>query len=209
MEKISCSIVKDLLPLYIDGILRKETEETVKAHLESCDACRKDYEVMTRELTMLSAPEVQEESKKTFIALKRRLRRRRILSAMIAAVITAVIVISVVLVYMNVEPVQDFFTQDIMVVIRDGETADVWTPVYIEENGYLTFDHLFCKKTVSLDANSDSGVMLRFLDTEGNVVLDSVSVLPGEKVSLKTLKKGTHYYVEMQTDGTDIFLRFN
>ena len=30
MEKISCSIAKDLMPLYMDGVLSEETTEVMK-----------------------------------------------------------------------------------------------------------------------------------------------------------------------------------
>ena len=38
-EKLSCHIVEDLLPLYVDGLTSSQTTEDVKAHLESCESC--------------------------------------------------------------------------------------------------------------------------------------------------------------------------
>jgi len=35
-----CNIVKDLLPLYLDGIASTDTVSYVEEHLETCDACR-------------------------------------------------------------------------------------------------------------------------------------------------------------------------
>ena len=46
-EKLSCSTVRDLLPMYIENLLSPETEEAVKAHLEECEECRTIYEQMT------------------------------------------------------------------------------------------------------------------------------------------------------------------
>ena len=40
MNTIRCSIVEDLLPLYIDGALREETAQEVREHLSACPACR-------------------------------------------------------------------------------------------------------------------------------------------------------------------------
>ena len=40
MNTIRCSIVEDLLPLYIDGALREETAQAVREHLSACPACR-------------------------------------------------------------------------------------------------------------------------------------------------------------------------
>ena len=42
--KKNCSVILDLLPLYTEGLLRPDTEETVAEHLKHCDACRAAYE---------------------------------------------------------------------------------------------------------------------------------------------------------------------
>ncbi|WP_455959044.1 zf-HC2 domain-containing protein, partial [Anaerotignum lactatifermentans] len=49
MEKISCSIAKDLLPLYIEGILSEETAQVVEMHLQTCESCKKDFEIMRQD----------------------------------------------------------------------------------------------------------------------------------------------------------------
>ena len=45
-EKLPCGIVRDLLPLYADGLTGPETTEAVKAHLEGCSECREALRVM-------------------------------------------------------------------------------------------------------------------------------------------------------------------
>ena len=45
-QTIPCEIIRDLLPLYTDHLLSKESEEHVRAHLETCEECRKIYERM-------------------------------------------------------------------------------------------------------------------------------------------------------------------
>ncbi|MDZ7542354.1 zf-HC2 domain-containing protein [Clostridium sp. MB05] len=42
-NKLSCSIIKDLLSIYIDGIASKETNVCIKQHLSECDICKKEY----------------------------------------------------------------------------------------------------------------------------------------------------------------------
>ena len=56
MEKVNCSIIKDLLPLYADGVLSQETAQAVKDHLETCESCRKESEMMRKEL-VIPAPQ--------------------------------------------------------------------------------------------------------------------------------------------------------
>lgn len=43
-SKKQCSVMLDLLPLYQEGLLRPETEQTVSAHLQECADCRRAYE---------------------------------------------------------------------------------------------------------------------------------------------------------------------
>ena len=65
MEKISCSIAKDLMPLYMDGVLSEETTEVMKDHLEGCENCRNEYEIMEQEWYLPSTVKLQEENKKS------------------------------------------------------------------------------------------------------------------------------------------------
>ena len=49
MKNNKCGIVRDLLPLYIDGVTSEESTEMVKTHIESCKACREIYASMKDE----------------------------------------------------------------------------------------------------------------------------------------------------------------
>ncbi len=48
MEEIKCTIIQDLLPLYVDGVVSEDTKELVNQHLKTCKACQKEYEQMTQ-----------------------------------------------------------------------------------------------------------------------------------------------------------------
>lgn len=41
-----CEIIRDLLPLYIDGVCNSESAKAVKEHLSQCEKCKKYYERM-------------------------------------------------------------------------------------------------------------------------------------------------------------------
>lgn len=38
---MDCNIIKDLIPLYIDGCCSEESKKTVAAHIRNCDGCKK------------------------------------------------------------------------------------------------------------------------------------------------------------------------
>ncbi|MCQ2470224.1 MAG: zf-HC2 domain-containing protein [Ruminococcus sp.] len=41
MNNLSCGIVRDLLPLYCDGLCSEENSELIRSHLDSCAECRR------------------------------------------------------------------------------------------------------------------------------------------------------------------------
>lgn len=43
---MNCEIIKDLIPLYIDGCCSKESERAVEEHLGDCSECKKLFEEM-------------------------------------------------------------------------------------------------------------------------------------------------------------------
>lgn len=50
MNKLSCNIVRDLLPLYCDMVLEEESVKEVENHLKGCHTCQEMYEKMNGEL---------------------------------------------------------------------------------------------------------------------------------------------------------------
>lgn len=50
MDKLSCQIVWDLLPLYCDGACSEESTAAVETHLEGCEQCRERYAELRAEL---------------------------------------------------------------------------------------------------------------------------------------------------------------
>lgn len=208
MEKISCSIAKDLLPLYIEGILSEETAQAVELHLQTCENCKKDFEIMRQEFVFPSAPKIQEENEKILKELKRQLKIKRILTGVVAVFVTIAVIISGYMVYTNVGEVYDFFTEDNMVVLRDIHTGDTWEPVEVDGEEYLNYDRLICKKKMVVHIDSASAVTFRISDTEGNIVIDEQTLEPGESASLEQLKRNTDYQVEVKADGDFVMIRF-
>lgn len=45
-DEIKCEIVKDLLPLYVDGLTSEITKEAVENHINNCEECKESLELM-------------------------------------------------------------------------------------------------------------------------------------------------------------------
>ena len=53
--KISCEIIKDLLPLYHDGVCCNDSKTMVEEHLAHCDSCKAELQAMDEELPLNNA----------------------------------------------------------------------------------------------------------------------------------------------------------
>lgn len=52
MNEINCSIITDILPLYIDGVVSAETRTFVKEHLSHCENCKREFEKLSQNAVM-------------------------------------------------------------------------------------------------------------------------------------------------------------
>ncbi|MDO4316343.1 MAG: DUF4825 domain-containing protein [Oscillospiraceae bacterium] len=83
---LTCAVVRDLLPSYVEGLTSEETNEAVDAHLAQCPDCAARRDAMT-------APEDAAEQAETakevdyLKTVKRRNRRRVVLSVVFAVVL--------------------------------------------------------------------------------------------------------------------------
>ena len=52
MSEVTCNTIKDILPLYVDGVVSDDTRNMVAKHLEHCEECKKKYEAMKSEVVI-------------------------------------------------------------------------------------------------------------------------------------------------------------
>ncbi|MGN7478759.1 zf-HC2 domain-containing protein [Solibacillus silvestris] len=50
MKEIKCSVIQDLLPLYVDEVVSDDTKSLVNEHLLTCGSCKNEYEQMEGKL---------------------------------------------------------------------------------------------------------------------------------------------------------------
>lgn len=92
--KISCEIIKDLLPLYHDGVCSNDSKKTVEEHMAYCDSCKADLQAMDDELPINNRKQNLNESeavKKLSQRWKKGMRKSLLEGAVIATVIIAVV----------------------------------------------------------------------------------------------------------------------
>lgn len=89
--KKDCNIIRDILPLYIEGMVSDDTSAFVEEHLTHCPACQEELaklKVPTETEKMQSA--AHEKDASPLKKLRKKLRRKRIITAVISAVLAVV-----------------------------------------------------------------------------------------------------------------------
>lgn len=88
MSKKNCDLVKDLLPLYADGICSEESRKTVAEHIAVCDSCRSE---LTKMQTEINISEKADED----ISIIKRIKRKIIIEKIIIAVASVVVLAAI------------------------------------------------------------------------------------------------------------------
>lgn len=77
--KISCEIIKDLLPLYNDGVCSSESTVMVEEHLTQCENCKAELKAMD-ELLPINYTEQNFEQAEAVRELSKKWRKGMLLS---------------------------------------------------------------------------------------------------------------------------------
>lgn len=93
MNEINCSIIRDILPLYIDDVVSAGTRVSVEGHLSHCENCRKECEKLSQNVVMADNAAVRLQEANPLRALKKRIQRIRALA--VAALLVLILLLAV------------------------------------------------------------------------------------------------------------------
>jgi len=92
---IDCATIKDLMPLYVDGVLSRESKALISGHLAECESCKQEFVNMQSEIAQINKLHHDDKGKiETLKSIKRKIFKQKVIVAMIASVLAVVIVIS-------------------------------------------------------------------------------------------------------------------
>lgn len=200
---LSCNIIKDLLPSYVDSICSEDSYKVVKEHLEHCDDCRQFAQKM--ELPSHVNPMISNELIEAKEPFKRINKKRRI-QVIAGIIITFMLCIIGALVVQDVGVVNEFFFPMEWGVVNSENDSKEWQKVYFEEKDYVILDSVFWKKVIVNHANNPNNIILRIKDVHGDLIVNEVEIRPGTHVKLPELKYNERYYLEVKVDKGRFFI---
>lgn len=82
ISKLKCSIVRDLLPNYIEKLTSDDTNEAIEEHLEICDDCKEAYEQMIADMGKTEkVPSIE-------LKFLKKVKRTRLMAASLCVIVT-------------------------------------------------------------------------------------------------------------------------
>lgn len=95
MTKITCAVVRDLLPSYVEGLTSTDTNALVEEHLVDCAQCRNTIETMRMKMGEPQGLGEDDHREIDFLKRNRKRNRRIVLASVIVALLTIGLVIAV------------------------------------------------------------------------------------------------------------------
>ena len=101
--KVKCAVINDLLPLYVDDVLSKESRELVEEHIRECESCRKTLENMTGKMSIPVNKELRMDETRSLKGLKKIVTRYKGLAIAFAIIAVILIMVSTVLIMCQIQ----------------------------------------------------------------------------------------------------------
>lgn len=102
---ISCEIIKDLLPLYHDGVCSEDSKSMVEEHIEHCESCRDELQAMESELPIANRTEnlVEAEAVKKLSKRWKKGMIKSVLKGVFFTLVTVIIVLLIMYLFVGIE----------------------------------------------------------------------------------------------------------
>ena len=211
MSKISCDIIKDLLPLYIDGVCSSDSIDAIEEHLKDCPICEAEF--MNLQNNTDIKPEIDKDIDKAVKNANRKIKKgkKKVVAATLS-IVSVVLLITGIICYLII-PVklaqQDFYNDNLAAVSAayEIELNDRNKPNFKGQFASFYINKDLGKYTYTKNKESD---VLKF---DNGKVITVVSV-PMQKENIKTFKEehgifgfdGTHsrpYFMPLVKKGIE------
>lgn len=93
MSKISCDVIKDLLPLYIDEVVSDDSKKIIEEHIASCEGCRVLMQQMEEDITIPVSRDAKQQEIMFLTKVQSMIKRKNVRTGIIAALTSAIVVI--------------------------------------------------------------------------------------------------------------------
>lgn len=127
MKKISCNVIGDLLPLYVDGVVSEDTKKLVEDHLAGCETCQKAAEEMGKELVLPANGEMAAAETRFLQKMKKTWTKRKIRTSVISVAVTAGVILGSYMALTFPQWMIPYESENFSVAVEDGQVCVYYT----------------------------------------------------------------------------------
>ncbi len=93
MKNRECSIVRDILPLYVENVISDDTKQFVDEHLSHCAECNNELELSQTDISVKNICSEKDSGVEVIKKIGLDIKKKRALTGILSAVISAIVVI--------------------------------------------------------------------------------------------------------------------
>lgn len=93
MKNCECSIVRDILPLYVEDIISEDTKQFVEEHICKCSECKKELERLESDIPMIKNHQETDDSTQAIKKIRLNIKKKRVFTSVLSSVISVVVVV--------------------------------------------------------------------------------------------------------------------
>ena len=93
MSKITCNVIRDMLPLYVENVLSEDSVNLVDEHVKECPECKAELEQMTQPVVLPDFSKVQEHDCQQIKGIRSKIKKRGIITALISVLATLAVLL--------------------------------------------------------------------------------------------------------------------
>ena len=144
--KNECHIVRDLMPLYTEGMLSNESAAFVKAHLETCEDCRGAYGGEEKP-TVTEADTAQQRAGEAGVlrTLKKKLRKQTwcaiIITAAVVLLVTFLLRLNPIDYLADISATKEYTLSDRMALLFKGGISDRASALSVLNSVHIVFEN--------------------------------------------------------------------
>lgn len=121
MTKISCNIIKDILPLYLDEVVSDDTKEMIEDHLQSCESCRNEAAALKQNIVLPANKRVQLSEARVLKGIKKHFFRRKVVVSTISALAAVMLMIGLYSALVSFKTLIPYDSTQISITEADGK----------------------------------------------------------------------------------------
>lgn len=121
-ESVNCDIVRDLLPLYHDGVVSDATKAAVEHHLSTCAECRAENEMYNEKIPLQQVE--RQNSGDKFLEFVHKRKLKRIFITVLCSALTCILLIGAWFMLTQAPMVYDEYDECVLVKIYRYESYD-------------------------------------------------------------------------------------